>query len=212
MMPVGDDNSQRKTFPYVTYSLIALNVIMFFIELSGGEAFIMDWAFIPSRFLSNPAGEFSTIFSSMFMHAGWAHLFGNMLYLWIFGDNVEDRLGKVKYILFYLFCGIVATFAQMIFNPGSNIPNVGASGAIAGVLGSYIVLFPNTKVNVIVGRGMTQMSALIVIGFWFVLQFLSSFSTLASTEDTGGVAYFAHIGGFLAGLGVTYLIKGTEKV
>lgn len=212
MMPVGDDNSQRKTFPYVTYSLIALNVIMFFIELSGGEAFIMDWAFIPSRFLSNPAGEFPTIFSSMFMHAGWAHLFGNMLYLWIFGDNVEDRLGKVKYILFYLFCGIVATFAQMIFNPGSNIPNVGASGAIAGVLGAYIVLFPNTKVNVIVGRGMTQMSALIVIGFWFVLQFLSSFSTLASTEDTGGVAYFAHIGGFLAGLGLTYLIKGTEKV
>lgn len=212
MMPVGDDNSQRKTFPYVTYSLIALNVIMFFIELSGGEAFIMDWAFIPSRFLSNPAGEFPTIFSSMFMHAGWAHLFGNMLYLWIFGDNVEDRLGKIKYLLFYLFCGIVATFAQMIFNPGSNIPNVGASGAIAGVLGSYIVLFPNTKVNVIVGRGMTQMPALIVIGFWFVLQFLSSFSTLASTEDTGGVAYFAHIGGFLAGLGLTYLIKGTEKV
>ena len=142
MLPIGDDNSSRKTFPIVTYALIALNLLIFLLELSGGDAFILSWSFIPARFLSNPAGEFMTIFSAMFMHAGWIHLLGNMLYLWIFGDNVEDRVGHIKFLLFYLVCGIAATFAQFIFSASSNIPNLGASGAIAGVLGAYLTSIP----------------------------------------------------------------------
>src|SRR5512140_1518736 len=171
MFPIGDDNSSRRTVPVVTYALIALNILFFFVELSGGDAFIMQWAFVPSRFLANPVGDFLTLFTSMFMHAGWLHLGGNMLYLWIFGDNVEDRFGHGKFIAFYLICGLAATFAQLAFSLGSNVPNLGASGAIAGVLGSYILLFPKGKVRVLQGQGMIQVSALIVIGLWIGLQF-----------------------------------------
>jgi membrane associated rhomboid family serine protease len=147
----------------------------------------------------------------MFMHAGWAHLLGNMLYLWIFGDNVEDRFGHVKFLIFYLICGLAATFGQLIFNTGSTIPNLGASGAIAGVLGAYIVLFPQGKINVMQGQRAIQVPALIVIGFWFVLQFFSGIGSLANTADTGGVAYMAHIGGFLAGILLTLLFRGRDK-
>lgn len=129
MFPIGDDNSARRTVPLVTYALIVINVIFFLVELSGGDAFIQKWAFIPSRFLANPGGDVLTIFTSMFMHAGWLHLGGNMLYLWIFGDNVEDRFGHLKFIIFYLLAGVVAMFAQLAFSAGSNVPNVGASGA-----------------------------------------------------------------------------------
>src|SRR5215216_5035139 len=140
MIPIGDDDTGVRTVPIVTYVLLALNVLFFFVELSGGDAFIEKWAFVPSRFAANPAGDFLTLFTSMFMHAGWLHLIGNMLYLWIFGDNVEDRFGHVKYLVFYLLCGLAATFAQMAFSLGSNIPSLGASGAIAGVLGAYILM------------------------------------------------------------------------
>jgi membrane associated rhomboid family serine protease len=211
MFPIGDDNRSRRTFPLVTYILIALNVLFFFVELSGGEAFIMKWAFVPERFLANPMAEFPTLFTSMFMHAGWVHLGGNMLYLWIFGDNVEDRLGHIKYIIFYLICGIAATFAQLAFNTTSNVPNLGASGAIAGVLGAYILMFPQGKVNVLMGRGVIPMPALVVIGLWIVLQFFSGIGSIANTADTGGVAYMAHIGGFIAGLVLTFLFGGRQR-
>src|SRR6266496_4752906 len=153
MFPIGDDDTSRRTFPLVTYALIALNLLFFFVELSGGDAFIEKWAFVPSRFLANPSGDFLTLFTSMFMHAGWLHLGGNMLYLWIFGDNVEDSFGHVKFLVFYLLCGIAATMAQLAFSSTSNIPNLGASGAIAGVLGAYILLFPRGQVKVLMGRG-----------------------------------------------------------
>src|SRR5664279_4342194 len=149
MFPIGDDDTSRRTIPLVTYALIALNVLFFIIELSGGAAFIEKWAFVPGRFLANPSGDFLTLFTSMFMHAGWVHLGGNMLYLWIFGDNVEDRFGHIKFIIFYLLCGLGATFAQLMFSLGSDIPNLGASGAIAGVLGSYIIMFPQGRVRVL---------------------------------------------------------------
>ncbi len=210
MFPIGDDNSSRRTFPLVTYALIALNVLFFFVELSGGDAFIGKWAFVPSRFLANPFGDFMTLFTSMFMHAGWVHLGGNMLYLWIFGDNVEDRFGHTKFIVFYLLCGIAATFAQLAFSTGSNVPNLGASGAIAGVLGAYIVMFPKGKVRVLQGLQVIQVPALIVIGFWIVLQFFSGIGSIMTTEETGGVAYMAHIGGFLAGLVLTFLFRGNS--
>ncbi len=211
MFPIGDDDSSRRTFPIVTYALIALNVLFFIVELSGGDAFIGKWAFVPSRFLANPLGDFPTIFTSMFMHAGWVHLGGNMLYLWIFGDNVEDRFGHIPFIFFYLLCGLAATFAQLAFSIGSDIPNLGASGAIAGVLGAYILLFPQGKVRVLQGQQVIQVSALIVIGLWIVLQFFSGIGSISTAADTGGVAYMAHIGGFAAGFLLTFLFRGRSQ-
>ena len=209
-MPIGDDNSTRKTIPLVTYALIVLNALFFFVELSGGDEFIMQWAFVPSRFLADPAGDFLTLFTAMFMHAGWVHLGGNMLYLWIFGDNVEDRFGHIPFAIFYLVCGLAATFAQMFFNMDSNVPNLGASGAVAGVLGAYILMFPQQKVRVLIGRVVTPVSAIIVIGLWIVLQLFSGVASIAETADTGGVAYMAHIGGFITGFALTFLLRGNS--
>jgi membrane associated rhomboid family serine protease len=214
MMPLGDDNRDIKRPPIVTYALIILNIIFFMFELVGQEAFVMRWSFIPSNFLSDPIGNMPTLFTAMFMHAGWGHLIGNMLYLWIFGDNLEDKLGRGVYILFYLLSGIIASFMQLVMDPASSIPNLGASGAIAGVLGGYIYLRPQSQVSVLVGRSVVQMSALIVIGFWFLIQFISQIGSLASApgEGEGGVAYMAHIGGFVAGLAMSFLLNKTGKV
>jgi membrane associated rhomboid family serine protease len=212
MLPIGDDNSARTTVPLVTYALIAFNFLLFLVELSGGDAFVEKWAFVPARFLTNPSGEMLTLFSSMFMHAGWLHLGSNMLYLWIFGDNVEDRFGHIKFLLFYLLCGLAATFAQLAFSVGSDIPNLGASGAIAGVLAAYLLLFPRGQVRVLQGSRVIPVSALIVIGIWFVLQLISGIGSLASTAQTGGVAYMAHIGGFVAGLVLALLLRGSREV
>lgn len=210
MLPLGDDNSLRKTIPVANYILIALNVIFFLAELARGEEFVMSWAFVPQRFSAQPLNESLTLFTSMFMHAGWLHLASNMLYLWIFGDNVEDRLGKIKYTFLYLLSGIAATFAQYLFYPQSDLPHVGASGAIAGVLGAYLLFFPGQKVNVLLGRSIVAMQSIIVIGVWFFLQFVSGVGSLYSTQETGGVAYIAHIGGFLAGLAVAFGFRLTE--
>jgi membrane associated rhomboid family serine protease len=211
MLPIGDDNSSRRIVPLVTYALIVLNVLFFFVELSGGDAFIEQWAFVPSRFLANPTGDFLTLFTAMFMHAGWLHLGSNMLYLWIFGDNVEDRFGHLKFLIFYLLCGLAATFAQLAFSTGSNVPNLGASGAIAGVLGAYILLFPKGRVRVLQGQQVIQVPALIVIGLWIVLQLFSGIGSITSTAQTGGVAYMAHIGGFVAGFVLTFLFRGSRQ-
>jgi membrane associated rhomboid family serine protease len=160
--------------------------------------------------MGNPINDSLTLFTSMFMHAGWVHLGGNMLYLWIFGDNVEDRFGHTKFTIFYLLCGIAATFAQLAFSLGSNIPNLGASGAIAGVLGAYILMFPQGRVSVLQGRQVIQVPALIVIGLWIVLQFFSGIGSIATSAETGGVAYMAHIGGFVAGFVLTFLLRGSS--
>ena len=207
MFPIGDDDSTRRTVPVVTYALIVLNVLFFFVEMSGGDPFIMQWAFVPSRFAANPFGDVATLFSSMFMHAGWLHLGGNMLYLWIFGDNVEDRFGHIKFLIFYLLCGLAATAAQMAVSLGSEIPNLGASGAIAGVLGAYILMFPKGSVRVLQGSRVIQVPALIVIGVWIALQLFSGIGTVASAAQTGGVAYMAHIGGFVAGFALTFVFR-----
>jgi membrane associated rhomboid family serine protease len=210
MLPIGDDDSTRRTVPIVTYGLIILNILFFIVELSGGDAFIEKWAFVPNRFLTNPLADFLTLFTAMFMHAGWAHLAGNMLYLWIFGDNVEDRFGHIKFLIFYLICGLAATFAQLAVSSGSDVPNLGASGAIAGVLGAYILLFPQGKVRVLQGQREIQVPALIVIGIWIVLQFFVYFGSILSTAQTGGVAYMAHIGGFVVGFLLTFLFRGNR--
>jgi membrane associated rhomboid family serine protease len=186
--------------------------LVFLLETSGGEAFIIQWSFIPARFLANPAAEFITVLTSMFMHAGTLHLGGNMLYLWIFGDNVEDNFGPTKYIIFYLLSGLGATFLQLFFSMDSTIPNLGASGAIAGVLGAYLIMFPQRRINVMMGRAMTTSSALIVIGFWFVLQLFSGVGSIASASDTGGVAYMAHVGGFIAGVLLSFIFRDRSRL
>jgi membrane associated rhomboid family serine protease len=211
MFPIGDDDSTERTVPIVTYALIVLNVLFFFVELSGGEPFIERWSVVPRRLTQNPGADFITVFTSMFMHGGWLHLGGNMLYLWIFGDNVEDRFGHAKFALFYLLCGIAATVAQVVASAGSTIPNLGASGAIAGVLAAYIILFPRGQVKVLMGRGVVPMPALVVIGLWIVLQFINGVGSITQSAETGGVAYMAHIGGFVAGLVLTFLFRGRSS-
>jgi membrane associated rhomboid family serine protease len=215
MFPIGDDNTGRRSVPVVTYVLIAINVAVFLLELQRGNAFIEEWAFIPARFSENPYADWVTLLSAMFMHGGWLHLGGNMLYLWIFGDNVEDRFGSVRFLLFYLAAGFAASFAQYAVNPVSAIPNVGASGAIAGVLGAYILMFPKARVDVLLGRQVVAMPAFVVLGFWIVLQLVSGVGSIAETaqtdRETGGVAYMAHVGGFVAGLVLGAVLGGLRR-
>ena len=207
MMPLRD-NQQRHRFPFVNIALIAINVLVFFYELSLGrnlEAFIRASAFVPANYFEpgNIAADAQSVLVSMFLHGGWMHLLGNMLYLWIFGDNVEDRLGHVKYVLFYLACGWAATLIHGYTDMSSAIPAVGASGAIAGVLGAYLLLFPHARVLTLVPLGfysqLREMPALIVLGLWFVLQFFSGVASLG-VRAQAGVAWWAHIGGFVAGM------------
>jgi membrane associated rhomboid family serine protease len=210
MLPLRDDNP-RSTVPFVTYFLIALNVLAFLWELSLGQSLenaLRSVAFIPARFWipGHYGADLFTIVLSMFLHGGLLHIGSNMLYLFIFGDNVEDRLGHGKYLVFYLACGFVATFAHAFFSPASRIPAIGASGAIAGVLGAYLVLFPRAQVTTLIPIfifiTIRQIPAIIILGLWFVLQLFSGVGSLGVTDaqDMGGVAYFAHIGGFVAGM------------
>lgn len=212
MIPIGDDNSQRRLFPVVTWLIIAANVLIFLLELAGGDNFVYTWSFTPLYFSQNPAAFFITIFTSMFMHAGWMHLGGNMLYLLIFGDNVEDRFGHFKFLIFYILCGVIATFAQYIVAPYVEVPNLGASGAIAGVLAAYLLLFPGQKVRVLMAAWIVRLPAILVIGAWIGLQLLSGMGSLsASGASEGGVAYMAHIGGFAAGLVLTFFFRKRQR-
>jgi membrane associated rhomboid family serine protease len=207
MLPIGDDNSGRRIVPVVNYVLIALNVLVFLlIELPqpNFEAFINQWGTVPSQ-IGTTHGMI-TLLTSMFLHGGWLHIGSNMLFLWIFGDNVEDAFGHVLYLVFYLLCGIAASLAQVFMNITSDVPGVGASGAIAGVLASYVVMFGNRPVRALVGRVITNVPAFLMIGLWIVTQFLSVFS---GQED--GVAYWAHIGGFVAGLVLTFVLRGLVR-
>jgi len=208
LFPIGDDNSSRRTMPVVTYGLIALNTLVFFIELSQGESFIRQWAVVPRQLIANPSAELATVLTAMFMHAGWAHLLGNMLFLWIFGDNVEGQLGRAKFLVFYLVCGIAATLAQVAVSAESSIPNLGASGAISGVLAGYLVFFPQGRVKVLMRGGVVAVPSLVVIGLWIVLQLINGIGSITQSAQTGGVAYMAHIGGFVAGLVLAFLLTG----
>jgi membrane associated rhomboid family serine protease len=209
MLPLGDDNSGRRIVPVVTYALIAINVLVyFFIELPAAniEEFIFRWGSIPTQLL---AGErLETLVTSMFLHdpSSILHLASNMLFLWIFGDNVEDAFGHLPYLLFYLVCGVAASVAQALASPSANVPGVGASGAIAGVLGAYIVLFGGNRIRVLLGRMITTVPSYVMIGLWIVLQLVSGFGSIGATG--GGVAYWAHIGGFIAGLVLAFVLRG----
>jgi membrane associated rhomboid family serine protease len=212
MMPLGDDNSGRRIVPFVTYALIAINVLVYFlIELPAAdiERFIMNWGTVPSEILAGRG--LVTLFTSMFLHdpSSILHLASNMLFLWIFGDNIEDAFGHVLFLVFYLVCGVAASLAQVLVSSGSSVPGIGASGAIAGVMGSYIVLFGGNRIRVLLGRAITTVPSYVMIGLWIVLQFVSGFGTVGETG--GGVAYWAHIGGFVAGLLLTFLLRGFAR-
>ena len=211
MLPIQDE-IRAHHFPFVNYSLIALNIIVFILELMAGpnlETALYEIALIPANVTAGfDLGDMKAIFTSMFLHAGLSHLLGNMLYLWIFGDNVEDRLGHFWYLVFYLAGGIVAAFAHVALNPNSVIPTVGASGAIAAVLGAYLILFPQVKVLTFVPIGfflrLTLLPASLLLGFWFVLQLFNGLLTLG-LADMGGTAFWAHIGGFVFGVLIGWL-------
>jgi membrane associated rhomboid family serine protease len=203
MIPISDQNPARTT-PYVNYVLIALNILAFALEswliASHGDSYVVaGYGLVPSRISADPAGEAFTLFTSMFMHGGFGHLAGNMLFLWIFGDNVEDAIGHVRYVFFYLLCGVCAGLAQVLTGTGNPAPVVGASGAIAGVMGAYLVLYPRIPVTVFMGFFLMVFPAWAVIGFWFVAQLTGGLSALG-LDSPGGVAFFEHIGGFLAGV------------
>tara|TARA_Y100001970_G_scaffold175059_1_gene213569 strand:+ start:729 stop:1379 length:651 start_codon:yes stop_codon:yes gene_type:complete len=210
LFPYKDDNP-RILVPYVTYCIIGINALIFVLQFNLGisdpsaeKAFIYRFGFIPADF------SLITIFTSMFLHGGISHIMGNMWFLWVFGDNVEGVLGHLKYAIFYLMCGLAATISQLLINPNSTIPMVGASGAIAGVLGMYMIRFPHARVHVfafiIIFFTTFRVPAMFVLGFWFFNQLTNGFGSLGF-DTTGGVAWFAHIGGFIAGVMLNQAFK-----
>jgi hypothetical protein len=225
MFPLRDSVPSSRP-PVVNVLLIAACAVTFFFELSLGpnlERFLRDLAFVPARLFHPGAFDANLLFNvksvllSMFLHGGWLHLIGNMWFLWVFGDNVEDVLGHVGYTLFYLGCGGMAALAQAVVAPDSQVPMVGASGAIAGVLGAYLVWFPWSRVKTLVFLGifftMAELPAPLFLVLWFVVQFFSGTLALATVQaSTGGVAFFAHIGGFLAGAALAFLLRSTGRV
>src|SRR5262245_5494322 len=212
MFAVGDDEVAGGPPKLITVGLIALNVLAFLLEMSQPseaalQSFIQAWGVVPREYAAGhdiaptiPLPFWSTLVTSMFLHGGWLHLGGNMLYLWIFGDNLEKVMGHARFLIFYLVCGIAAALAHIVFSSGSAVPTVGASGAISGVLGGYLVLFPSNRVRVLTRGGIMAVPAIVVLGFWIFLQVINSLGSIAATADTGGVAYLAHVGGFVAGL------------
>jgi membrane associated rhomboid family serine protease len=234
VFPLYDDNTDRHITPFVNYAIIALNIFVFVVlqGLGGNDGFTYSFSTVPQEILQGrdivtppttveyagqnvripglgvtPGSVYLTLFTSMFMHGGIAHIAGNMLFLWIFGDNIEDRLGHVKYLIFYLLCGVLASLAHVFSTAAFSadpesllVPSLGASGAISGVLGGYILLHPSRRVTVILFRFLTEVPAYVAIGLWFVFQLVSGLGMLGGGSQQGGVAYAAHIGGFIAGL------------
>ena len=228
MFPISDENERGHGPAFVSLAFIAINIAVFLflqgagastegteftygysavpleittgVDLTEPESITVDGQAVPVPQEPGPTPIWLTLFSSIFMHGGWLHLAGNMLFLWIFGDNVEHRVGHIPYLIFYLAAGVIASFAQIMIDTDSIIPTLGASGAISGVLGAYLVMFPTNRVTVFIFRFLMPVPAIVAIGMWAVLQFINGFGAIAVTEQTGGVAYMAHIGGFVAGV------------
>jgi membrane associated rhomboid family serine protease len=212
MLPIGDDDVAGGTGRFVTVALVAANILAFFVELGQSsegalQSFIQAWGIVPREYAAHrdlaphiPLPFWSTLLTSMFLHAGWAHLGGNLLYLWIFGDNLEKVLGHARMLAFYVVCGVGAGLTHIAFASNSAVPTIGASGAISGVLGGYLVLFPRNRVRVLTRGGIATVPAFVMLGLWIVIQLLSGVGSLANTQEGGGVAFMAHVGGFVAGV------------
>jgi membrane associated rhomboid family serine protease len=228
MLPIGDQNLPGRGIAWVTLGLIAVNVAAFVFLQLGNDSFTYGYSTVPREITTGmdltkpervvidgqrveipeepgPNPIYLTLLTSMFLHGGWLHLGGNMLFLFIFGDNVEHAFGRLFYLIFYLGAGIIASLAQVWAGPDSVIPSLGASGAISGVLGAYIVLFPGNQIRVLVWYFIVTVPAIVMIGLWAALQFFSGFASIAETQQTGGVAYLAHVGGFVTGVAVGLL-------
>ena len=201
MIPLSDSSRQSRRFPLVTSAIILLNALVFLMELAGGEAFVKQWSVIPAEIVAGR--HWVTILTAMFMHGGWMHIVGNMVFLWAFGPEIEDAMGRLRYLVFYLLSGLVASLGQIAAIPGSTVPNLGASGAIAGVMGAFLITYPRDQIRTLLVFGwfarITIVPAALLIGLWFLIQLFSEVGSVAATQ-TGGVAYMAHIGGFLFGV------------
>jgi membrane associated rhomboid family serine protease len=242
IFPIGDDNSDRTTTPIVNYALIAINILVFVFlqQLGSNEQFTYAFSTVPAEILTGqdvarpipirdpisgsvagviehqptPFSVYLTLLTSMFMHGGIAHIFGNMLYLWIFGDNLEHSMGHARYLVFYLLCGLLASLAHVFTSSGGSsfIPSLGASGAISGVLGGYLVLHPRRRVRVLLLRFLTEVPAVVAIGLWFAFQLINGLGMLGGgSQEGGGVAYAAHIGGFIAGVVLVKLFAAGRR-
>ncbi len=231
LFPISDDDQLVTTPSFVTYGLVVANIVFFLVQISN-PAFTYGWSVIPREITTGvdlvepqllevpgqppvlipqapgPPIIWLTLITSMFMHGGFGHISGNMLYLWIFGNNVEHRFGHAWFLIFYLLAGLVGSFAQIVLTPSSIIPNLGASGAIAGVMGAYMVLFPYNRVNAVFLYNVITVPAILVLGMWIVTQFVSGYGAIASTSaSAGGVAYMAHVGGFVAGVSAAMVCR-----
>ncbi len=213
MIPLGDASRRPMRFPIATVSIISINIMVFALELIGGDNFILRWSLVPADIVAGH--NWVTILTSLFMHEGWEHIIGNMVFLWAFGPEIEDIMGTGRYLFFYLLGGLAATFAQIIVDPTSTIPNLGASGAIAAVMGAFLVTYPRDQIRTVVLLGwftrVTFVPAALMVGLWIVTQFFSEVGSLMQV-DTSGVAYMAHIGGFVFGAVMARLFEDSERV
>ena len=213
MIPLGDASRRPLHFPLATVVVIAVNFLVFFFELAGGDTFINRWSMVPADIIAGR--NWITILSAMFMHAGWLHILGNMLFLWVFGPAIEDVMGSWRYLFFYLLGGLAATAAQVLVDPSSTIPNLGASGAIAAVMGAFLITYPRDRIRTLLLLGwfvrVTFLPAVVLVGVWFLIQLVSQVGALAAT-DQGGVAYAAHIGGFIFGMIAARVFENKERV
>jgi membrane associated rhomboid family serine protease len=203
MIPLSDVTRRPAHFPVVTLSIIVLNAVVFVLELAGGEGFVNHWALVPAHIVAGH--DWITLLTAMFLHGGWLHLLGNMLFLWVFGPAIEDAMGSGRYVAFYLLGGLVAFLAQIAVAPTSTVPSLGASGAIAAVMGAFLITYPQDQIRTVLTLGIfftiTRVSAMFLVGIWFILQVISAAGVLTTTHaQQGGVAYMAHVGGFLFGL------------
>ena len=214
MIPLRDIDRKPSRVPLITSLIIAANTLVFLLELVKGPAFVAQWSFIPSEIVSGR--DLVTVVTAMFIHGGWLHIIGNMIFFWAFGPEIEDMMGRARYLVFYLAGGLVATLAQVLINPASNIPNLGASGAIAAVMGAFLITFSRDRIRTIVFFGIFLtvffIPASLLVGFWFILQLFSEVGSLAERQAGGGIAYAAHIGGFVFGVASARLFERTREV
>jgi membrane associated rhomboid family serine protease len=212
MIPLSDADRRLLHAPLVTSAIIAANSLMFLVELIGGETFVNRWSVIPANIMAGH--DWLTILTAMFMHAGWAHIIGNMIFFWAFGPEIEDAMGSVRYLVFYLLGGLAASAAQILMDPTSTVPNLGASGAIAAVMGAFLITYPRDRIRTLLLLGwfarVTFIPAALLVGIWFLMQLFSELGALA-TVQSGGVAYMAHIGGFVFGMVLARLFERAKQ-
>ena len=212
MIPLVDASRRPRRFPVVTTAIIVLNAFVFLLELTGGDAFVTQWSVIPADIVAGK--HWVTILTSMFMHAGWMHILGNMVFLWAFGPEIEDAMGRLRYLAFYLLSGLAASLAQIAAMSGSTVPNLGASGAIAGVMGAFLITYPRDQIRTLILFGwftrITFIPAAVLIGLWILIQLFSQVGAVADVQ-TGGVAYIAHVAGFIFGAATARIFESSRR-